>query len=368
MQVTLKAEALKNKLGYINHAVSNKQQLPILLNILLEAVENKLILSSTDLEIGIQVELSAEVSEAGKTTVPARTFSELVNSLSADTLTIETEGNNCVVRTHKTKSVFSTMSANEFPRLFEERGVLLASINAVELKKELNAVVFSASIDIARPSLSGVYVEQQDQGFLLVATDGYRLSLKHFTVGKDDKVNLLEGKPSMIVPARAFKEALVIKEETDKIDLYVSSAHNQIIFKQGGAILISRLIEAEFPNYEKIIPVDFSVTASFDREEMLKAVRICSIFARDIANVIKFSLHTDKIVVSAGENIVEVDCKIKGEENEIAFNSRYLLEALNNLPSENINFEMTGPLNPGVFKTTDDASYLHLIMPIKVQE
>ncbi len=368
MQVTLKAEELKNKLGFINHAVSNKQQLPILLNILLEAEDHKLIISSTDLEIGIQIELKAEVKQTGKITVPAKTFSELINSLPADTLTIESDGSNCVVKTNKTKSVFATMSANEFPRLFEERGVLLASINAEELKKELNAVVFSASIDIARPSLSGVYVEQEENGFLLVATDGYRLSLKHFSAGKDDKFNLLEGKSNMIVPARAFKEALAIKEETGTIDLYVSLTHNQIIFEQGSTILISRLIEADFPNYEKIIPVDFSVVASFDREEMLKAVRICSIFARDIANVIKFSLQTNKIVVSAGENIVEVDSKIKGEENEIAFNSRYLLDALSNLPSDNINFEMTGPLNPGVFKTADDASYLHLIMPIKVQE
>ena len=146
------------------------------------------------------------------------------------------------------------------------------------------------------------------------------------------------------------------------------------------------MIEAEFPNYEKIIPSDFSTQVVTDREEFQKAVKTCSIFARESANIIKLSLEKSlpasadaqasgrrgKIVISAsapslGETSVEVEAVIEGEENEIAFNARYLLEFLGSVGSEKIIFEMTGPLSPGVFKLDDDKDFLHIIMPIRIQ-
>lgn len=368
MKVSLQAEVLKNKLSFVNHAVSTKQQLPILSHLLLDARDHSLTVNATDLEIGIQIQIPAEIEEEGKIAISARTFSELISSLSTDTLTIETKDSSVQVKTKRTKSTFQTMPSQDFPRLYEEKGILIASIHPEELRKELNAVIFAASNDVARANLSGVLMEQESNGFLLVATDGYRLSLKHYTIGQEDKVQLLEGETSMIVPARVLKEAIAMKEEIGNLMLYVSRQSNQIVLEQASTVLVGRLVDADFPNYEKIIPGDFSIRATFDREEMLKAVRICSIFARDIANIIKFSLKEDKIIVSAGENIVEVDAKAKGEENDIAFNARYLVEALTNIPAETIEFEMTGPLNPGVFKMQNDASYLHLIMPIKVQQ
>jgi len=368
MKVSLRAEVLKDKLLFVNHAITNKNQLPILLNILLVAKDNVLSLKSTDLEIGIQTNLSAEIIEEGAITVPAKTFNELIGSLTVETITLETKDNILLVTSKKTKSKFPTMPPEEFPRLYEEKGTLIASISSDKMKKEFGSVVFSASSDTARPALSGVLVKQEANGFLLVATDGYRLSLKHYTVGAEDKLQLIEGDTSMLVPARVFKEVLALKEEGSKLLMYVSKEKNQLVFEQNETILIGRLIEAEYPNYEKIIPGDFSVRASFDREEMLKAVKICSIFARDTANIIKFSLQQDKIVVSAGDNTVDVDATIKGEENEIAFNTRYLLDALSNIEEEILEFEMTGPLNPGVFKIKDDTSFLHLIMPIRIQQ
>jgi DNA polymerase-3 subunit beta len=154
--------------------------------------------------------------------------------------------------------------------------------------------------------------------------------------------------------------------------VYISKESSQILFEQGETLLIGRLIDGTFPNYEKIIPTDFSANIQFDREEMLKAVKICSIFARDSANIIKLSLSKNQILVSSkspslGENTVTVDATLKGEENEIAFNSRYLIDVLSGITDKELVFEMTGPLNPGVFKIKDDNSYLHLIMPVRLQ-
>ncbi|HVZ59083.1 MAG TPA: DNA polymerase III subunit beta [Patescibacteria group bacterium] len=370
MKISLLAETLQKKISFLNHAISSRSDLPILLNILIETDETGIRLSSTDLEIGIQSHIAAEVSEAGSTTIPAKTFTELIASLSGEKVTLTTQDGSLVVESKKTKSSFQTIPANEFPKLFEEKGELLARVNIEEIKKDLSTVVFAASMDTARPALSGILLKKEESGFLLVGTDGYRLSLKHHPTTSTSAIGSETG---LVIPARVLREVVSLKEEGQELIIYIAKGSNQAIFEQGETLLIGRLIEAEFPNYERIIPSDHNSVIFFDREELLKAVKICSIFAREAANIIQLSLKKDKLVVSSqtpslGENTVEVEAKLTGEENEIAFNARYLLDVLNNLTNTELSFEMTGPLNPGVFKIKDDASYLHLIMPIRVQQ
>jgi len=372
MKVTILAENLQKKLGYLNHAVSSRSDLPILLNILIEAEDGILRISSTDLEIGIQSQIPAEVEETGAITVPAKTFTELINSLSNEKITLLTSDNSLLVQSKRTKSAFQTIQASEFPKLYEEKGDVIAKVKFSELKHDTSMVVFSASTDSARPALSGILIKKEGSGFLFVGTDGYRLSLKHHVVPGDPDSSGAE-EQVLIVPARVMREVLALKEDGDEMGMYVSKESNQIIFEQGDTLLIGRLIQAEFPNYERIIPSDHNSRTFFDREELLKAVKICSIFAREAANIIQLSLKKDKIIVSSqtpslGENSVEVEASLTGEENDIAFNARYLLDILSGIPQNDLSFEMTGPLNPGVFKLKEDASFLHLIMPIRVQQ
>lgn len=369
MKVQILTANIQNKLSFLNKAISPKSQLPVLQNFLIEAKADRVKLSSTDLEIGIEVYCSGIISEEGEITVPAKLFTELVNSLSDESLTLETDETTLEVRTKRTKSVFQTISSEEFPKLYEEKGEQLAVLNGKDIKKELSSVVFSASNDTTRPALSGVLVRKESEGFLLVATDGYRLSLRHYKMSS----NATGETVSFIIPARVFRELISLKDDSSDISMYVSQQNNQVLFQQGDTTLIGRLIEAEFPNFEKIIPSDFSVSVSFERDELLNAVKICSVFARDSANIIKLSLFSDNITVSSGssaigENTVKVEAKLKGEENEIAFNARYLLDVLSNVDENNLVFDMIGPLNPGVFRIEGDTSYLHMIMPIRVQE
>lgn len=368
MKVTFLTKNLQKKLSYLNHAVSQKTQLPILLNILLETVDGKFKISTTDLEIGIETTLSATIEEEGGTTVPARTFTELINSLSEDTITLQTNDKTLEVISKRTKSVFPLTPREDFPKLYEEKGEKIAELADEAIQKDFSSVVFASSTDTTRPALSGVLVRKEAEGFLLVATDGFRLSLKHYKVTSGEATD----DTSFIVPARVFKELLSIKEEEGAINMYISQGSKQILFDHGETTLVGRLIEAEFPNFERIIPSDFSVSVEYDKEEMQKAVKICSIFARDAANIIKFSLEKDHIIVSSqsasvGENTVKVDAKLSGEPNEIAFNAKYLVDVFANIDAKDVVFEMTGPLNPGVFKIKGDNSYLHLIMPIRVQ-
>lgn len=228
---------------------------------------------------------------------------------------------------------------------------------------------FSAATDIGRPALSGVLIRKEEKGGLtIVATDGYRLSLKEEAASEKSK----DSTSSLLVPARIIKEVLGIRQGNGVIDLFTFETNNQALFEYEDTTIVGRLIEAEYPNYKKIIPDDFSTRAFFNRQEAQNAVRICSVFAREAANIVRMGIGSNKIKFSAnaasvGENEVEIEAKTEGEENEIAFNARYLLDVFSNIDEDEMVFEMTGPLNPGVFRIEKDKKYLHLIMPIRVQ-
>lgn len=370
MKIRVATSALQKKLAIANHAISSKSQLPILLTFLLKAEGTTLTIHSTDLEIGIEASLVAEVEEEGSVAIPAKTFTELITSLPEDTLTLKATENVLEVVSKRTKSSFQVMGKDEFPRLYEEKGEKVTTLSPEALKRGFASVLFSASTDAARPALTGILMQREEGGFLLVATDGYRLSLKHQR--SDEETVPASTQQSLIVPARVFREVVSLKED-EAVAMYVSEKSNQVIFTSPEVTLIGRLIEGEFPPYERIIPSDHASQIRVNREELLKAVKICSIFARETANIIKFSLRSGRVIVSSqtpsvGENTVEVEANLTGEENEIAFNARYLLDVLSHLEEEELLFEMTGPLNPGVFKLYNDESFLHLIMPIRLQQ
>lgn len=373
MKVSLLAENLQKKILFVNHAISSRNQLPILLNFLIEAKEGKLVISATDLEIGIIVEAPAKTEAEGVITVPAKTFLEIVGTISSGKITLETTPEGLVLTGDGEEAVFQTSPAEEFPKIYEDKGEKIMVLGEESIEKDFPRVVFAASPDSERPALSGVLVKEDD-GFLLVATDGYRLSLKKQAL-KNVKKTQTEESISMLVPARVIRELVQMGKESEGQDVtvYASKEKNQIIFSQNEITLVGRLIEAEFPNYEKIIPAEFSTKTVFDRNGLQKAIKAAYVFARQTAGIIKLAIEKNKVMVSAnapsvGKNLIEVEAKTTGEENEIAFNARYLLDFLSNSTSELISFEMNGPLNPGVFRETDDTSFMHLIMPIRVQQ
>jgi len=360
-------ENLQKKLPFLGRAVSTRSQLPILGNFLIETKKGKIKISATDLEVGIITTLPASVEEEGETTVPAKTFSDLLQSMGEGKIEITTKDTSLRIKGKGVEANLQTIPAEDYPKILEEKGEKIGEFKRDALGKELQRTVFSASQDQGRASLSGVLIKKQKKSFSLVATDGYRLSLKNGL-----SIAGGQGLDKILIPSRVIRELLAIKEDTEDIGMFVSKKTNQIIFILGDTTLVGRLIESEYPVYEKIIPNGFSTKAEFSKQEMLSAVKTCSVFARETANIIKLSLKKEKIVVSAntpsvGDDMADVDAKVSGEENEIAFNARYLLDFLSAIEDEEIIFEMSGPLSPGVFKLKNDPSYLHLIMPIRVQ-
>jgi len=368
---TILSSNLKIGVSIAQHAVSSRSQLPILLNFLLEVKDGNLYVSATDLEIGIKVKIPAKVEEEGGVSVSAKIFSDLISNIDQEKLTLEQKENVLALQADKLKTTFPILSATEFPRLYKAKGIKLAEFKKEEFDKQIQRIVFASAGDLGRPALSGVLVRKDKKGDLIVvATDGYRLSLKNnlsvYSAKEGAEIDLL-------IPARVIKEVVGLRQVGEMISLYVSEESNQVLFEYADVEIVGRLIEAEYPDYQKIIPDDFTTQTTIDKNEAQSAVRACSVFAREAANIVKMSIGKDGVVFSAsassvGENEVEVSAKTIGEENEIAFNARYLLELFSAIDEDQIVFEMTGPLNPGVFKLPKDKSYLHLIMPIRVQD
>jgi DNA polymerase III subunit beta len=369
LKTTILSSNLKNSLSFVHHAISSRNPLPILSNFLIEAKEGNVYISGTDLEIGMKVKIPAKVDEEGETTVSAKTFLDLISNINQEKVTLEQKDNTLFLTGEKLKTSFPTFNASDFPKLYESKGEKVAEFKREDFDKEIQRVVFASAGDIGRPALSGVLIRNSSKGLVMVATDGYRLSIKQ---GLSEDSVKGEGDVNLLIPSRVIKEVLGIKE-ADKIELFISKESNQALFEGGDTIVVGRLIDAEYPDYQKIIPDEFSTRIVFDKSEAQSAVRACSVFAREAANIVKMSVEKDKLVFSAsassvGENEIEVSGKSDGEENEIAFNARYLLELLSVLDEDSIVFEMNGPLNPGVFKLEKDKSYLHLIMPIRITD
>jgi DNA polymerase-3 subunit beta len=367
MKVTFLSDNLQRKIAFLNHAVSLRGQLPILSNFLLEAKNGKLIISATDLEIGISSSIAVNIEKEGRITIPAKNFSDLLTNLGSQKITLTLDGETLILKGEKINASFQTIPADDFPKLYEEKGEELVTLKKTEIEENMQRVVFAAALDSNRPALSGILLDEDKKTITVVATDGVRLSLQRNVFKTKEGL-----KKPIVVPARIIRELLTIKEDEDAVKVFISEENNQILFAQGETTLVGRLIGAEYPDYQKIIPQRFDTKTNFNRDELLNAIKICSVFARETANIIKFTIKKEKMIVSAnspavGEDNVEVEAKTNGEENEIAFNAKYLLDILTAVNKEDLVFEMTGPLNPGVFKIKDDETFLHLIMPIRVQ-
>ncbi len=353
-----------NRTGRI---ISTKTPLPILQNIVLITEEGRLKIVATNLETTETVWVGAKVEKEGSICVSSRLLTEFVSSLPQDTIFLSTNENTLIVKSQGFTATIPGVSIKEFPPTPGAKEKTRSKINKDEFCMAVSKVLFSAATDEGRPLLAGIKIKKQNTETVFAATDGYRLSVKRaaLTLGFDADV---------VIPGRALTEVVktsVEDKEAQELTL-AQTEDGQLVFSVGDTEVHTRLIDGEYPNFEKIIPHSFTTRALLDKEKLEKTVKSAAIFARDNANIVRFHVENQTLVVSAntpqvGENRIELEAKIDGEGGDIAFNSRFLLDFLSNFSEEELLFEMTGSLNPGVFKSVRDESYLHVIMPVRVQ-
>jgi DNA polymerase-3 subunit beta len=367
MNITILQENLHKGLGRVIRIVALKPQLPILTHVLLSAKNGQITLKTTNLETSIQTLLPGKIEEEGEICVPARLLFELVALLPKETIKLSLKEESLIVKTQKSKATIPGISAGEFPRLSEFIVPDGVGISNDTLRLALGQVLFAAGTDESRPLLTGVLVENNSDGVMFVATDGYRLSLKKIPGEK-----MLKG--AIIIPSRALLEVLKIssEEKQESVIQLSETADGQLSFATKDTVITTRRIEGEYPNYQKIIPSSFLTQVRVDTQELYQAVKAATIFARDSAGIIKFTIDTQGMRVSAntaqvGENTIEVEAKVEGEGGSLALNSRFLLDMLSCFPSKELMLQITGALSPAVFVVPEDDSYLHIIMPVRVQ-
>lgn len=375
MKLSVLQENFAKGLAIVSRSVSSRAQLPVLSNILLVVDKGRLKLSATNLETGINYWLGAKISKEGAVSIPAKVLTEFVSSLPAGKVELETKENNLLVACGNYRAEFNGLAATEFPKIPSVKGKADLSFVSSSLIKAINQVAFAAAQDEGRPVLTGVLLLIKGKKLILAATDGYRLSVKELPTTKGI-VESKELKKGLIIPSRTLVELARTVGETEQekdIGLTITKEANQTIFSSSNMEIISRLIEGKYPDFEKIIPEKGKTNLIVETAELTRAVRVASIFAREAANVVRFRIDQKGMEITAntvqvGRNVAKIEAKVSGPGGKIAFNSRYLLDLLSVVGNEQISLEMSGNLNPGIYRAVGDKSFLHIIMPVRIQE
>lgn len=373
MKVQILQENLNKGLITASRIISSKAQLPILANVLLKTDNGRLQISATNLENGISLWIGSKVEKEGEITIPARVLSEVVSSLPAGKVDFEvTDNSSLTLSSGGYNARFNGISSSEFPKLPTYLPENLISLPANKLLQAINQVAFAAATDEGRPVLTGVLLKISGSSLSLVATDGYRLSVKQIELEKPVTENV-----TLILPAKTLMEVSKLiteekKEENPIVRMGFTKEQNQVVFVFSELELFSRVIDGIFPDYEKIIPKTSTSKIFLDKESFGRAVKIVSIFARESANIVKFKVKNGVLEMSAnspqvGDNLNSLEIKLEGDEGEIAFNFRFLQGFLTAISGSEITIEMNGPLSSGIFREVGDESFLHIIMPVRLQ-
>lgn len=362
MKLRVTQEHLNQALNSVSRVASSRNTLPILANILIKTTNNRLSLSATNLDIAIVHYIGAKIDEEGSITIPAKLTQEFVNNLPSGVIELDLNDTKLKITTGQYNATINGIVADEFPVMPVIEDGIKWTIASSVFKKSLQQVVFAASNDETRQSLTGIYIHTKNGSLFMAATDSFRLSEKELGKNKEEI--------SVLVPASAMQDLLRIIGDYDG-DVHVTHNNQQILFQVGDIELIARLIEGNYPDYQKLIPSDFSFSIELPRADLANIAKISGLFARENAGSVTLelddknqTLSIKSIASQLGENTSTITGKVKGSGN-ITINSRYLLEALQSMTGEKVIFSFNGKLEPTVLRDTQEAGYVHIIMPLK---
>jgi DNA polymerase-3 subunit beta len=373
---TLK-ENLKDGLNLVGHIAGKNQNLPILNNVMMDIKEGEIKLISTNLEIGMVHTIRGKVEKEGEFTVGAKMISDYINLLPNKQINITKKEDSIQVECENYKTKIKGQSAEDFPlipTIDKEKGFI---VDVQVFKKALSKVVFAVSSGESRLELSGVVFVFNKNSLTMAATDSYRLAEKEVEIKTE--ATSMEGQ-KIIVPAKTLQELIRVlsgaKDEgikesgQEKISFFISD--NQIMFTFKNTELVSKLIEGQYPDYKQIIPGESKTSAIVNRDEFIRAVKTSSLFSKTGVNDINldFPKGGGKMVVSStsgdtGENVVDVEGDVSGEDNGIIINYNYLLDGLSHINEENVKIEVIDNNTPCIIKPLEEKKYLYIIMPIK---
>lgn len=352
----------------VSHGVSGRSTQPVQNNIYLESSADRLRLVATDLEfISIEAAIEASVRDSGAVTVPARLLTEVVGSLGSEEISLTADEQHILgVQSARSSFHIRGMSAGDFEMLPELDNPISLELPQRDLALLLAQTVFATSRDETRPILTGALFNINPGGLEVVATDTYRLALRRMTAEIP-----IEQARSAIISQRPLNEVLRIVDGESEEPVRVELSDSQVNFIIGNVTVGSRLIEGQFPNYEKVLPDASDRRITVDNTEFAEALRRTMIVAREDAYRVVLRGEGDELTITAeaadvGQAEEAIPATLEGEKPEIAFNARYLLDALQAIPEERVVLELSQPLAPGTLKPEGSDDYLYVIMPMQI--
>ena len=375
MKLSLLQENLNLALTHLSRFISTKNQLPILSNILFQTDDGRLKLSATNLELALNYWIGAKIETEGSITVPSKEIVEFVSYLPTGKIDLSLSKNNLLeLSSPKVQSTFATSPTDDFPDTSSKNKKYTFTLDSDLLLKTIDQISYAAATDDSRPVLTATLWQIKPDSYSCVTTDGFRLSLKQNKLV--NPVNI-DGQDSVtfLIPTRGLIELSRLAKNSKTIEVGLTNDERQLVFVLDDLDILCRLIEGDYPDYNKIIPQGHKIRLSADKIEFAQALRIASVFARQSANVVKFSISKNKLELTAnapqiGQNKTFLDVNTDGDELnlQIAFNYKFVSDFVNASQGDNIVIELNDPLSPASFLDESDPNFTHIIMPVRLQD
>jgi DNA polymerase III subunit beta len=367
VKLSLSTGELLAQLQTATRVASSRASVQALSGVMISADADQAVLLATDMEVGLRVPLAAEVLQPGLAVLPARLVLEVVRSLPGDTVTLELrpQEQDVEVISGSAKFHLRTLRSEDFPTLPSPAPETRMTLPTQAFVDTALQVARSASKDETRPVLTGVLISAGGQELTMVATDSYRLSVKHAALE-----SALEGTIEANVPARALQELARIAQSVEESELAVSLGQNQVVFEIGDIVLSSRLIDGQFPNYRQLLPESVEHELRLSSSEIADVVRRISLLAQKNAPL-RLSFAEGELTVSAqtpdvGEASEALPVPFSGEPLDIGFNPEFLRDGLESVESDELVLKLISPLRPGLIESPDGGEFVYLIMPIRL--
>lgn len=365
MKCTLQKDIFLTELGNVQKFTSSRLNTATALQGVFIKIEKKILhLYATDLNTYCHSQIPLDAKEDAEFIIEPKKIVEFIQFLQPGDITIEIEGTSVKVSQGKTHGVFPIMMVEDFPLppVIEEES---EELSPEFLLKNLPFLLFTASTDDARPVLTGINFVVSDEDLTLVSTDGFRLSLV-----KEKRKGAFS---SMIVPAEFLKEILRHVKEAQKVRFTFSDKERIIRFEIGNSEYYSRLIDGDFPPYERVIPDEKKATVKLKKDELLRNTKLIAIFAREFSNVITYDFSAEGLSISPkkeanAENTTTQDIEFEGEPMKVAFNYKYVIDFLNNVEGDDLEIELLRSDAPVVLRVPGNETFMHIIMPVRIQE
>lgn len=367
MNISCTKDALQQAVQTVQKAIASKTPMPILTGIYLSAHNGRLELQATDYEIGISCTIDANIVEEGNTVLSGRYFQEMVRKLPGDSVSLISSDDSKTMTITAGPAQFNLLNLppDEFPVLKRLQADTTMTVKDNVLKELIKRTVFACSTDEARPIFTGALLEVNEDQVTMVATNTHRLSIKH------DRLDHSTAPFKMIIPGKILSELARLLVDDIPTDVTLAYRHNQVSFAFNDVYIISRLIEGQFPDYNRVIPESFATKAKLPADAFQSAVERVSLLAKDgDYNVIKMSFTQGEVVITSnnpdvGKAYEAVPIELEGSDVEIAFNARYVTDILKNVDCDSLLFSLNTPLSAASVRPLDDETYDYIVTPVR---